>query len=81
VQSVKNKLNKVVLQTNSTEVDVLLPDVVAKLRRKYAATMGDPPQEEQEVTDIQLSAYVRMQELGLPPAVDFGVWGPKRGPC
>ena len=65
-----------ILQANSTTVSVLDKKQLDTFRKRYTTQMGDPPQPDVEVTDTQLSAYACLLELGLPPAVDFGVWGP-----
>jgi len=75
-QVLQIKLAKVILQANSTTVSVLDKKQLDTFRKRYTTQMGDPPQPDVEVTDTQLSAYACLLELGLPPAVDFGVWGP-----
>ena len=73
---VKIKLSQVIIQGRDIEVDMLPPEIIAAKRANYSTVAGDVPMPEQQVTDIQLSAFVRLVELGSSPACDFGVWGP-----
>ena len=75
--SVKVKLSQTIMQGRDIEVEVLPPDVIATKRKLYVVVIGDTPMPEQQVTDIQLSAFVRfVVDMGQAPACDFGVWGP-----
>ena len=71
------KMSNIVDQTDDSETK--LPDAVLlnEWAQRYIATMGAPPQEEEEPTDAQLAAlHHRVRVQRQPPYVDFSVWLP-----
>ena len=69
-------LSQVINQAKDIEIQLLEADVINEHRKNYSITFGDSPMENSEVTDAQLSALQYLINSGLPPYVDFGIWGP-----
>ena len=72
----KIKLSQVIDQGKDAEVPLLSDQVLTELRNNYVVLLGDAPMDNSEVTDAQLSALYHITSSGLPPYVDFGIWGP-----
>ena len=70
------RISTVMNQASDMEVDLLGAAELADKRRNYKTIMGDNPRDECEATDVQLSAFSRVNQAGLNPVADFGVWGP-----
>ena len=74
--TVKIKLSQTIIQGKDMEVESLPPEVIRVKRELYVTVVGDVPMPECQVTDIQLSVFIRVVDMGMSPACDFGVWGP-----
>ena len=70
------KVAMVMGQASSVEVDLLSEAEIVTRRRRYVTVMGEKPLPEEDVTDMQLSAFSRVCALGHNPYTDFGVWAP-----
>ena len=72
----KVRVSTIMDQSSDREFELLPEDRLRTLRANFRASEGDAPMESEEVTDEQLSAFVRVVEAGGAPFVDFGIWGP-----
>ena len=69
---IKIKISTVLNQGSDMEVERLPSTELANMRRVYMGVMGDSPPDDKEVTDVQLSALVRVVRAGVPPFIDMG---------
>ena len=76
----KIKLSLIIDQSMDTEIPMLGEIKLRELRAAYEVKFGDTPMESADVTDSQLTALYYLIEVGLPPYVDFSVWGGPSGP-
>ena len=72
----KEAFSLVINQASKGEFTLLPIDRLTTLRSKFKAAEGGDPMVSEEITDVQLSALAAVLEMGLPPFVDMGVWGP-----
>jgi hypothetical protein len=68
-------LSTTIDQAADGQVKLLPPERLAEFTRNYRAAMTTDPPDDQTYTDKQISALVRRVEAGVPPHVDFAVWG------
>ena len=71
----KVHLGHTIDQSIEQEVPMLPASLLGKLRLNYAAETGDEVDRQSSPSDAQLTALYFKAFHGLPPYVDFGVWG------
>ena len=74
--NMKVNLGTTINQAFSQEVPMLPRTILTAIRGRFIAVEGDEPMEQAEVSDAQLSALKAVLDQGMPPYVDFGVFGP-----
>ena len=74
----KVKLNTVSSQVDDTEVNLMEEAEVVKLYKEYEKVYGpnERPPKDAEPTSEQISAVSHLLDNGMPPFVDFAIFGP-----
>lgn len=74
----KIKLAGITSQVDDTEVTVTSEKELVEMYLEYERVYGknERPQKDTEPTSDQLSAVQHLLQAGLPPYVDFAIWGP-----
>lgn len=74
----KVKLAGITSQVDNTEIKTVSEQDLIDLYLEYERVYGqnERPQKDQEPTSDQLSAVIHLLKAGLPPYVDFAIWGP-----